>query len=160
MKEYEYSYNVTNLKPYIEYCEKNAYEKVEETKQIRIIYRKEDKTMARITIKTKNGIKVKELDFKQDLLNGNDLIERKESMALKFEDEEAVISMLDFLNYKKDNTLDRKRIVYEKGNVKFEFDDYVEPRKAYVVAFEGNPQEVDEVYLELKELNEKYKTNE
>ena len=68
--------------------------------------------------------------------------------------------MLDFLNYKKDNTLDRKRIVYEKGNVKFEFDDYVEPRKAYVVAFEGNPQEVDEVYLELKELNEKYKTNE
>lgn len=29
MEEYEYSFKVNNLKSYIDYCEKNNYEKIE-----------------------------------------------------------------------------------------------------------------------------------
>ena len=50
MKEHEYSFKVKNLKPYIDYCINNKYELEEKTLEQRIIYRKNDKTMARITI--------------------------------------------------------------------------------------------------------------
>ena len=54
MKEYEYSFKVSSLNPYIDYCKKNNFEFVEETNQSRTIYRNSNKTIARITIK--NGI--------------------------------------------------------------------------------------------------------
>lgn len=157
MKEYEYSFYVTSLEPYIKYCENNSYVKISDLRQIRTIYRKYDKTIARITKSIKDEIEIKELDFKEDLITESDLIERKESLPIKFEDEKAILSVLEFLEYKEDNTLDRNRIVYKKGNVKFEFDIYKIPYDAYVVAIEGEKNEVDEVFLALKEINGLYK---
>ena len=61
-----------------------------------------------------------------------------------------VLKILEFLKYNKDNVLDRERIVYQKGEVTFELDTYSEPRKSYVVAIEGEKEEVDKVYKELK----------
>lgn len=150
MKEYEYSFKVSSLNPYIDYCKKNNFEFVEETNQSRTIYRNSNKTIARITIK--NGI-LKSLDFKDDIISDDVLIERRESKDIKFDDLEAVESILDFLNYKKDNTLIRTRLVYKKGNVKFELDNYELPESSFVVAIEGNKEEVDNVYEEVKCLN-------
>ena len=150
MKEYEYSFKVSSLNPYIDYCKKNNFEFVEKTNQSRTIYRNSNKTIARITIK--NGI-LKSLDFKDDIISDDVLIERRESKDIKFDDLEAVESILDFLNYKKDNTLIRTRLVYKKGNVKFELDNYELPESSFVVAIEGNKEEVDNVYEEVKCLN-------
>lgn len=152
--EYEYSFNVKDLNPYINYCNDNDYQLIEETNQSRTIYRNENKTMARITIKEKNNNIRKLLDFKDDILTDDILIERRESKSIEFNDDEAINSILEFLNYKKDNTLIRKRYVYKKNNVKFELDDYDAPKKAYVVAIEGEKTEVDKVYQDIiKKLN-------
>ncbi len=152
MKEHEYSFEVKDLSPYINYCEENNYNFVSRNKQTRIIYRKENKTMARLTINESDGKVVKELDFKEDKLSSNILIERKESLALSYTNDEAVESILDFLDYKKDNTLIRTRIVYKKDGVKFEFDIYEEPRQTCVVALEGDEEKTDAVYNEISKL--------
>ena len=151
-KEYEYSFKVKNIKPYIDYCENNNYELVEENKQVRTLYKKEDKTMARITSKEKDGNIKLFLDFKEDLLSDEDLIESKESKALEFSDLDSVESILDFLEYKKDIELFRTRIFYKKNKVIFELDSYEFPEKMYVVAVEGDKEEVDKVYEEIKKL--------
>ena len=106
--------------------------------------------MARVTINDDNGNVTKELDFKDDMLSNQDLIERRETLPLKFDDEKIIESMLDFLNYKKDNTLVRTRVVYQKDGVKFELDEYEEPRKTCVVAVEGVKEEVDKEYISVK----------
>ena len=50
MKEYEYTFEVKSLDPYKKYCENEHYELIEQGAQNRTIYRKNDGTMARITI--------------------------------------------------------------------------------------------------------------
>lgn len=154
MTEYEYSFKVKNLNPYIEYCKENEYEFVEETNQSRTLYKNINKTMARITIKSNNGVTKKLLDFKDDIMTDEVLIERRESQSIEFTDEEAVESILNYLEYKKDNTLIRKRYVYKKGNVKFEIDEYTKPEIMNVVAIEGEKSEVDKVYEEVKNIGE------
>ena len=47
--------------------------------------------------------------------------------------------------------LKRKRYVYEKDNVKFEFDEYIEP-VMNVIAIEGLKENVDKVYKELEKI--------
>lgn len=152
MKEYEYSFEVNSLIPYIEYCNNNGYELVSSNKQQRIIYRHPNSTMARVTIIEKNGKVTKELDFKESILSTSVLHERKESLTISFDDEKAIKSMLDFLGYKRDNSLIRTRIVFKKGKVKLELDDYEFPRKALIVAVEGAKLEADEVYNEIRNL--------
>ena len=150
MLEYEYSFKVSNLDKYIDYCKNKNYNLIEKIKQNRTLYRNNNKTMARITIKENNKIKEKILDFKEDNLTEDILKIRKESLPLKFENIEEAESILEFLEYKKDITLIRTRIVYEKNNVKFELDEYESPNKYCVVAIEGNKEEVDKVYQEIK----------
>lgn len=150
MTEYEYSFKVKDLKPYIDYCKLNGYELIEESSQKRTLCRHDNKTMARITIKGKNGIIKKELDFKDDILTDDVLIERRESKAIVFDDDEAVDSVLEYLGYRKDTILLRERIVYKKNNVVFELDNYESPDKALVVAIEGEKEAVDKIYLEIK----------
>lgn len=147
--EYEYSFEVKSLKKYIEYCEKNNYTKISKTKETRIIYRNINKTIARITIEdNKRAL----LDFKDDILSGEILIKRRETPKIIIDHMDAIIKMLEFLKYKKDNTLLRERIIYKKGEVTFELDSYEEPKKTFIVAIEGYHQEVDEVYKEIINL--------
>ena len=144
--EYEYSFEVKSLDKYIEYCENNNYKKVSQKKEKRIIYRNENKTIARITIEDdKDAL----LDFKDDILNDQVLIERRETPKLYIDDMNTVLKILEFLKYNKDNVLERERVVYEKGGVSFELDTYSAPRKSYVVAIEGKKEEADKVYKEL-----------
>lgn len=152
MEEYELSFEVKDIVPYIEYCKKNGYILVEEGYQERTIYRKDDGTMARITVNKKGDIIKNSLDFKEDKLTDNVLNVRKESLPIEFNDFDSVNSILAFLNYKKDNTLIRKRYTFEKEKVKFELDEYTQPKIANIVAIEGDKNLVDKVYDEIKEL--------
>ena len=154
--EYEYSYKVKSLKPYIEYCEKNGYELKSDTKQMGYVFSNPNKTVARIKIDIpKNGDTKKYLDFKDEDNSKKILKERRESKALQFDDEEAVASILEFLGYEDDGSYIRRRRVYVKGGVIFELDYYIKSRNK-VLAVEGVKEEVDKVYLEIKDIESQY----
>lgn len=146
MQEYEYSFKTDDITKYINYCNNNDYKLIDKVKQTRTLYRNSNKTMARITINDNKMF----LDFKEDNLNDDILKIRKETKPLEFSNMESINSILDFLEYKKDITLIRNRIIYEKDNVKFEIDKYESPEVYNVVAIEGKKEEVDKVYNELE----------
>lgn len=148
--EYEYSFKVDSIDKYIDYCNNNDYELIDKVKQTRTLYRNSNKTMARITINEYENNTKMFLDFKEDNLTDDILKIRKESLPLEFNDIESIKSILEFLDYKKDITLTRTRIIYEKDNVKFEIDEYESPEIYNVVAIEGEKEEVDKVYNELE----------
>ena len=155
MEEYEYSFKVLSIKPYIDYCEENNYKKIEITKQNRIIYENKhvDHIIARITIEIKNGKEVITFDCKNVGEAKGELKISKESLVMEVprNDKEKIESMLEVLDFKEVVNLNRTRYIYEKENVKFELDSYIDP-KMNVVALEGNRNEVDIVYEELKKL--------
>ena len=155
-KEYEYTIIVDSLEPYFRYCRENGFTLTEKCEQTRTIYRNPNKTMARITInKTLDGHEKKQLDFKEDnLVEGQVLKEVKESQSIDFTDDKAVESILEFLDYKKDNSMTRVRTVYEIEGAKFEIDEYITPKQANVVSVEGNDQKkVDKIFNEITKLD-------
>ncbi len=152
MKEYEYSMVVDSLNKYIDYCENNNYELRDKIFQTRIIYRKNNNTIARITINKMGNKEQKYLDFKEDKLSVDPLIERRESGALEFKIIKDAESILNFLEYKKDITLIRNRLVYYKDDVTFELDEYIEPNNNFVVSVEGNKEKVDIVWNIISKL--------
>jgi len=152
-KEYEISFKVKSLQPFINYCAENNYKLVEHCEQERTIYRNANKTMARITINIAGGAVKKQLDFKEDnYVKGAIVKELNESKAIAFTDDEAVASVLEFLQYKKDNTIKRTRYTFEQGDVRFELDNNTFPTTAQVVSIEGNKQKVDQLYQAIKVL--------
>lgn len=150
--EYEYSFKVDSLDKYIDYCKNNNYEFVEETNQTRILYKNNNGTIARITTKEKNNIKNTYLDFKDDNDSDDILKISRETIPLEVTDynKKAIDSILEMLEYKKNKTLIRNRVVYKKDGVTFEIDNYIEP-KMKVIAIEGIKEEVDKVYKKLKD---------
>lgn len=157
MKEYEYSYKVKSIKPYIEYCEENGYILKDETKQVRTLYRNSNGTMARITKKTANEITSLIFDIKDDNLTDEKLKISGETLPLFYNknQQDVIDSIIDILGYRKDVDLIRTRLVYKKDNHKFEIDDYESPEKMFVVAIEGLKEEVDDVYKLLSNINKK-----
>lgn len=155
--EYEYSFKVKSLEPYIEYCEKNGYKKTKDVEQQGKEFKGPNQTVARIKIqKQKDEPTKKILDFKEDDDSKVLVKNRKESLPLNFEDEDAVMSILEFLGYTEPNgAYTRQRIVYEKGEVKFEMDYYFESQNK-VMAIEGEKEQVDKVFEEIKEIELKY----
>ena len=152
-KEYEYSFKVKDIKEFVKYCDLNKYEKKEEYLQTRILYKNGGPIMARVTENIYNDRSEKVLNFKDDNLNDKDLKISRESKDLIINDEnqEFVESLIEMLNLTKKKILKRKRYIYEKNNVKFEIDEYIEP-VMNVVAIEGLKEEVDAVYKELEEI--------
>lgn len=155
MQEYEYSFKVESIKPYIDYCEKNNYNKVSETYQNRVVYASKhtDKIIARITTNEEDGVKQTILDFKNVREGSNDLKVSNESIPIIVTDsnKKELDSMLEVLDFyiNADNT--RTRYVYEKDGVIFEIDDYIEP-KMQVVAIEGIKDKVDKIYNEIQNI--------
>lgn len=150
MKEYEYSMKVDSLDKYINFCENNNYVLKENYYQIRTIYRN-DNNMARITISKSNDSIKKELDFKESKLSDDELIVRKETLPIEFTNDDAINSILEFLNYKKDNTVERKRYVYEYNNeFIIELDEYIKPNHSFVVSLEGKINLADSIWQNIK----------
>lgn len=153
MQEYEYSFKVSSIKPYIEYCEQNNYEKKSITFQNRIVYENKysENIIARITTKDKDGKKTVLFDCKNVGESHKDLKISGESIPMKItrNNKKIIDSILEVLDFYEAANNTRTRYVYEKNGVKFEIDDYVTP-KMQVVALEGSKEEVDIVYKELK----------
>lgn len=154
MQEYEYSFKVLSIKPYIEYCEKNNYKKESITFQNRIVYENKhsENIIARMTTKKKDGKKTILFDCKNVGESHKNLKISDESIPMKITkgNRKIIDSILEVLDFYEAANNTRTRYVYEKKGVKFEIDDYVTP-KMQVVALEGTKQEVDVVYKELKE---------
>lgn len=151
-KEYEYSFKVKDIKEFIQYCIDNQYEKKEEYLQNRILYKNGGPIMARITENIYNDRSKKILNFKDDNLNDSTLKISRESkdLVVNADNQEFVDSLIEILDLTNKKVLKRKRFVFEKNNVKFEIDEYIEPIMN-VVAIEGLKDEVDIVYRELKQ---------
>lgn len=149
-KEYEYSFKVNDITPFIDYCINNKYELKEEYEQTRTLYKNGGKVMARITKNIYKDNEVEILNFKDDNLNDSVLKVSRESKDLIVNDENRafVKSLLEILELDEAKKLVRKRYVYEHNNVIFEIDNYTAPIMN-VVAIEGRKEEVDKVYNEL-----------
>ena len=162
-KEYEYSYKVTSIKEFIQYRESNNFIKISETTQTRTLYKNDTYIMARITIEEDNlkHTRTEYLDFKENNETNPELKIRKETdiLNLNNENKEFVKTLIEFLNLKVDKELIRTRYTYQKENVKFEIDDYINP-KMQVLAIEGNSEEVNKINQELMPLIEKLKIKE
>ena len=155
MEEYEYSFKVSSVKPYIEYCENNNYEKLSEVTQNRKVYENKhsEHIIARVTTKIINGKKETVFDCKNVNKKDRELKVSSESVPIKVtkSNEKSIYSMLEVLDFYEAANNYRIRYVYKKNGVTFEIDDYIEP-KMQVIGIEGIKSEVDKVYDELKKL--------
>ena len=153
--EYEYSFKVNDIKPYINYCKENGFEKIKEYSQTRTLYTCGNNILARITKQEEKGVTSTVLDFKDDNDSDETLKVSRETIPLVVNDEnkEAIMSMLDIFGYKIKKELIRKRYVYKKEDTTFEIDDYTSPEIMHVIAIEGEKEQVDKVYNEVKEIN-------
>lgn len=153
-KEYEYSVKVKDIEPFINYCKENNYELINKTAQKRVLYRNNNKILARVTIIEDDKSRNIFLDFKDENESDDVLKISRESGKINVTDNmdfvNALFSMLEFDFYKE---LDRVRYVYVKNKVTFEIDEYIKPEMK-VVGIEGDKEEVDEVY---KILEDKFK---
>ena len=156
MEEYEYSFNATEFKPYIEFCEKNGYKKIDEITQRRRVYENihNRSIIARITTKDDETV----IDFKNTGEHKENLKVSHESKSLvvNSNNEEFFESMLATLDFEETADNYRVRYVYKKGKVKFEIDNYTKP-VMIVIAIEGEREAVDKVYKQLEKLNYQYK---
>ena len=152
-QEYEYSFKVRTIEPFIEYCVNNNYELKKEYVQTSTLYKNGGKVMARITKNVYESEEIEILNFKDDNLNDNVLKVSRESKDLRINDEnrDFVTSLLEILELNEAKKLIRKRFVFKKNNVIFELDKYTTP-VMNVVALEGLQDEVDNVYNELKSI--------
>lgn len=152
-KEYEYSFKVKDINPFIDYCVNNKYELKKEYEQTRTLYKNGGKVMARITKNIYKDSEVEILNFKDDNLSDSVLKVSRESKDLVMNDEnrDFVKSLLEILELNETKKLVRKRYVYIYDNVTFEIDNYTIPTMN-VVAIEGKKDEVDKVYNELKSV--------
>lgn len=86
------------------------------------------------------------LNFKEDNLN-DEALKISKDLIVNDENQEFVNSLIELLGLTNKKVL--KRHIFEKNNVKFEIDEYVEPFMN-VVAIERLQEEVDEVYKDLE----------
>lgn len=155
MEEYEYSFKVASIKPYIDYCENNRYEKISEVTQNRVVYenKNSEHIIARITTKVINGKKTTTFDCKNVNKKDRALNVSNESIPIKVvkSNQESIYSILEVLDFYEAANNCRTRYVYKKNGVTFEIDDYIKPQMQ-VVGIEGAKNEVDKVYKELTNL--------
>lgn len=153
--EYERSFNVKDIQPFIDYCVANDFTKEEVVTQNRIVFENKynSKIISRLTTDFCNGSEVTVLDFKNVNLKKDDLNVSTESLPLTVteENKQFVMSLLQTLEFFEVANNLRTRYVYSKQNIKFEIDDYTRPQMK-VVAIEGNKEEVDLVYEQIKHL--------
>ena len=150
-QEYEYSFKVKDITPFIDYCQQHQYQLIEDYRQIRTLYKNNGTVMARITKNFYPNQTIEILNFKDDHLTEQVLKVNRETADLIITEENRpfVNSLIEILDLNHPKILERHRLVYQKNQVKFEIDDYTTPT-IKVVAIEGLKEEVDAVYQELE----------
>ena len=154
--EYERSFNVEDIEPYINYCKQNEYELVSKTEQNRVVYECKHNIhiIARLTTEVINGVSKTMFDYKNVDKSNNDLKVSRESipMVVTEENKDVVLSILNVTDFVFASNNQRVRYVYKKDDIIFEIDDYTLPRIMKVVALEGNQEKVESVYAKIKQL--------
>lgn len=156
MTEYEYSSEVEDIEPFIQYCKENGYELLGKTLQTRILYKNNDGILARITINEIGDKVYTHFDFKHEMNSKGILKESEESPIIELTDNNKafILYILKTFGFNKIKELKRIRYEYVNADVKFEIDDYEQP-KMQVVAIEGNKEQVDMTYEKIKYLYDK-----
>lgn len=152
MIEYEYNFKVDDISVVTKFCEKDGFVLVSKTSENRVVFENKQnrKIISRLTTTFGESDKVTIWDFKNVGKNDNLLKVSKESETMKLDEAGIKIarSMLEVMDFEQSADNLRTRYVFEKGNVKFEIDDYTRPEMK-VVAIEGEKTQVDKVYQEL-----------
>ncbi len=148
--EQEYHFQVSSIKPYVDYCVHHGYHKRKETKEIRKLYQNGTDVVARITIDVERSETV--LDFKEDCRFDAIHQGKTETLPLKVmkNNQEAIFSILSIFQYTLTTTFVRNRFVYELENVRIEIDQYLEPECYCMVTVEGKKETVTKVSIELQ----------
>ena len=152
MKEYEHSFKVESILPYLEYCKEKGYTELDSVTQNRVVYENSnsDHIIARITTETVGGKEITVFDCKNVGSKRKDLNISSESIPMELTEEtkKIVLSMLEVLEFyvAADNL--RTRYIFIKEGVTFEIDDYKRPQ-TQVVAIEGKEEAVEKVYKEI-----------
>lgn len=149
MVEYEYNFKVDDISVVTKFCEKNGFVLVSKTSENRVVFENKQnrKIISRLTTTFGESKKVTVWDFKNVGKNDNLLKVSKESEAMVLDESGIKIarSMLEVMDFEQSADNLRTRYVFEKGDVKFEIDDYTRPQMK-VVAIEGEKSQVDKVY--------------
>lgn len=152
MIEYEYNFKVDDISVVTKFCEKDGFVLVSKTSENRVVFENKQnrKIISRLTTTFGESDKVTVWDFKNVGKNDNLLKVSKESETMKLDEAGIKIarSMLEVMDFEQSADNLRTRYVFEKGDVKFEIDDYTRPEMK-VVAIEGEKTQVDKVYQEL-----------
>ena len=152
MVEYEYNFKVDDISVVTKFCEKDGFVLVSKTSENRVVFENKQnrKIISRLTTTFGESDKVTVWDFKNVGKNDNLLKVSKESEAMVLDESGIKIarSMLEVMDFEQSADNLRTRYVFEKGDVKFEIDDYTRPAMK-VVAIEGEKSQVDKVYQEL-----------
>ena len=152
MVEYEYNFKVDDISVVTKFCEKDGFVLVSKTSENRVVFENKQnrKIISRLTTTFGESDEVIVWDFKNVGKNDNLLKVSMESETMKLDEAGIKIarSMLEVMDFEKSADNLRTRYVFEKGDVKFEIDDYTRPEMK-VVAIEGEKTQVDKVYQEL-----------
>ena len=146
MEEYEHSFKVTSIKPFIEFCEEFGFKQVSVSSQNRKVYQSvyNPHLISRLTTE-KEGNKLNTyFDFKLagNEIEGKKLSQESETLVVTDDLMPFVTSTLDVLNFKLVADNFRTRYVYDKDGITFEIDDYTVPDMK-VVAVEGRKDVVE-----------------
>ncbi len=163
MEEYEHSFKVKFIEPFIKFCKENNFKQISVASQNRKVYESiyNSHLISRLTVeKDENGRKTY-FDFKFAGVEIDGKKSSKESEVLVVTDElmPFVLSLLDVLNFKLVADNFRTRYVFIKDDIIFEIDDYTSPEMK-VVAVEGERNKVENLCNnELKAIIDEFKIN-
>lgn len=151
--EYEHSFSVKSVEPFINYCKNNGYLQQSVVTQNRVVYENKhnSKIIARLTTEFSGEKQTTVIDFKNVNAKKDDLNISTESIPLVVtpDNKNCIMSILQTLNFVEAANNLRTRYVFVKDGVTFEIDNYTRPQMQ-VVAIEGQKQQVERVYEDIK----------
>lgn len=163
MEEYEHSFKVTSITPFIEFCNEHSYKQISVSTQNRKVYESayNPHLISRLTINKMEDKTTTYFDFKLSgkEIDGKKLSQESETLLVTDEMQSFVASTLEILSFKLVADNFRTRYVFANDDIIFEIDDYTTPNMK-VLAVEGNKDKVE--YLcnnQLKALLDKYALN-
>lgn len=160
MEEYEHSFKVTSIEPFIEFCKKNGYRHVSVSSQNRKVYESDynPHLISRLTTERVRNKTNVYFDFKlsENEIEGKKISQESQTLIVTEELMLFVKSALNILSFRLVADNFRTRYVYEKGGLTFEIDDYTLPEMK-VIAVEGSKEAVENLCNnELKEILQKF----
>lgn len=153
MEEYEKSFQVDDIQPFLDYCKDNNFNFVYTVQQNRKVFENKHNRniIARITRNQKDDTTEIIFDCKNCNRKNVNLTISQESAELLLSEssEKVMLSILSTIDFELVADNFRTRYVFVKDNIKFEIDNYTSPSMK-IVAIEGEQSLVDETYKNIQ----------